>query len=76
MLSIMPAAEPFWLIDEVADGAAKPVSDDVLFASIRSQVRRVGGGAVRPGRRGEGHVHTASAGSAPPPVAGAVGVTL
>src|SRR5687768_16972229 len=37
-LSIWPAAEPFWSIDEFDDGDVKPLSDGVALASIRSQV--------------------------------------
>ncbi len=36
MLSILPAAEPFWLIDELLDGAVNPVSSGTPLASIRS----------------------------------------
>ena len=38
MLSTVPAAEPFWVIEEVADGDAKPVSDATLLASIEIPV--------------------------------------
>src|SRR5436190_8359404 len=38
MLSIMPAAEPFWLIEEVSDSEAKLVSVDTLLASSTFQL--------------------------------------
>src|SRR2546428_10107205 len=36
MLSTLAAAEPFWLLEEVAEAEAKPVRDAVPAASTRS----------------------------------------
>ena len=37
MLSTMPAADPFWLFDEVADGDAKPVKAKAVKSARRTK---------------------------------------
>jgi hypothetical protein len=73
MLSIMPAAAPFWLFDEVADGDAYPVSDTTPFASTMSH--EIGLACAPVVQAGVVKLRSATAGAVPPPVAGAVGVT-
>ena len=66
MLSILPAAAPFWLFDAVADGDAKPVSCTTSLSSTRSHVMAAD---VAPlAQAGAVNVTSATAGAAPPPV--------
>src|SRR5688572_1699252 len=72
MLSIMPAAEPFWLLDDVAEGDAKPVSDTAPLASTRSQV--IVAACAPLVHAGVLKVKSAIAGAVPPPAASPAGV--
>ena len=70
MLSTWPAAEPFWVIDEVADGDAKLVSDRAgAERRTRSHVMSVG---VAPLAHVAGPVIATSGAPAPVSDAGAV----
>src|SRR6188508_1938019 len=74
MLSILPAAAPFWLFDAVADGDAKPVSCTTSFASTRSHV--MSAEAAPFAHTGAVKVTSVTAGATPPPAAGPVGVNV
>src|SRR5262245_20540628 len=75
MLSAVPAADPFWLFDEVAEGAVNPVSEPTWLASTMSQV--IVAACAPFAHTGAVNVTSASGPgtAAPPPVDGAVGVT-
>src|SRR6188472_1466946 len=72
MLSILPAAAPFWTFDAVADGDAKPVSCTTSLSSTMSHVMLA---EVAPlAQAGASNVTSVTAGAVPPPSAGEAGV--
>src|SRR5690349_25056297 len=74
MLSILPAAAPFWTFDAVAEGDANPVS---CVTSLSSTMSHVMSADVAPfAQVGAANVTSVMAGALPPPAAGAVAVKL